>query len=162
MERIAIAHLLRARGNKGELAAEPLSDRRERFAQLSRVFAGDRELTVENTWWHGDRLIFKFAGIDSISDAETLGGLDVTIPASERIALEEGEYFLSDLVGCDLYDGGELVGRIDGWRELPGQILLTAGDLEIPFRRELLHSIDVAARRIDARLPEGLKDLNAP
>lgn len=158
MGRVSIAELRRARGNKGELAATPLSDHPERFEKLTQVFVAGRELTVERTWWHGADVIFKFAGVDSISAAELLAGNDVEIPLEERIGLDEGEYFLSDLMGCEVYDQAGLVGRITGWQELPGQILLEVGNIEFPFK--MIRNVDLEAKRIEVELPEGLKDLN--
>lgn len=162
MSRIVIATLRGARGNKGEIRAESLSSYPERFAALGRVFVGDRELEVESTWWHRDALIFKFKGIDTISDAEPFAGLDVEIPAEERVTPPEGEFFLSDLTGCHVFDQdtGEPLGEVRGWQEMPGQILLDLGGFDVPLRRELFPVIDLAARRMLARLPEGLRDLN--
>src|SRR5581483_7113940 len=79
LERVTVARLLRPRGNKGELSAVALSDRRERFSSLRSVTVAGRVLEVENAWWHQDRLVLKFRGIDSISDAEPLAGADVEV-----------------------------------------------------------------------------------
>jgi len=156
--------LLRPRGNKGELAALPLSDHRERFARLGRVMVGERALEVENAWWHGDRLILKFSGVDSISDAEALAGEDVRVPAGERTKLDADEYFLSDLVGCTVIDRqtGRSRGVVEGWTETGGPVLLMVGELLIPFARSICTEIDVQAKRIVVDLPEGLADLNLP
>lgn len=159
MSRVVIATLGRPRGNKGELTAVALSNHRDRYEKLERVFVSETELAVERTWWHGDTLIFKFAGVDSIGAAEGLSGKDVEIPEAERVELEDGEHFLSDLMGCGVRDRGELIGHVTGWQEIPGQILLEVGTIEIPYR--LVKSVDLTAREIEAELPEGLKDLNA-
>ena len=79
-----VAQLTRARGNKGEIAAVTLSDHPER---IKRAYVNGTPLDVERVWWHDGRLIFKFAGVDSISAAEALAGLDVCIPADERAPL---------------------------------------------------------------------------
>ena len=131
---------------------------------------GGRALEVENAWWHGERLILKFRGVDSMSDAEELAGADVEIPAEERTALDADEYFLSDLVGCALIDQktGQSLGVVDGWTETGGPLLLTVKaegsgeELMIPFARAICREIDVAAKRIVADLPEGLAGLNPP
>ena len=44
-------------------------------------------MEVERTWMHGDHLIFKFKGVDTISDAERLAGADVSIPIEQRAAV---------------------------------------------------------------------------
>ena len=159
MTRVTIATLGRPRGNRGELMAYSQSSFPERFASLQRVFVGSREMTVESVWWHGDKLIFKFAGVDTIRAAEELAGLEVEIPASERVPLPAGEYYLTDLLGLEVYDRGERLGPVTGFQELPGQVLLEAGRVEFP--KVFIRRVDWAARRIDVELPEGLRDLNA-
>ncbi len=89
---IRIAHLLRPQGRRGELIAEIFTDFPDRFAQRPAVFlqahgaasgsqrpAPPRPMTVEAHWLHKGRIVLKLQGIDSISDAETLRGLDVVI-----------------------------------------------------------------------------------
>jgi len=156
---VTIATLRRPRGVRGEIVATPLSDFPERFAKLTRVFVSGRELEVERTWWHGEDIVFKFRGVDSPEAAREWNGIDVEIPADERVPLPEGEHYLADLIGCVVYDRGDRLGEVTGWRELPGQRLIEVGEIDIPTR--LLAKIDLAARRIDADLPEGLRDLNA-
>lgn len=170
---VCVARLQRTRGNRGELAAEALTGHPERYSRLSKVRlerpAGSREAEVETVWQHQDRWIFKFRGVDSISAAEELEGCDVLIPLAERVGLEEGEFFLTDLVGCSMIDrrSGALIGRVEGWQETGGPLLLEVLDpagreILVPFARSICVEIDVAGRRILAELPEGLADLNEP
>jgi 16S rRNA processing protein RimM len=163
---VTIALLCRTRGNRGEVTAVPLSSKPERYQQLQDVFlfgSGER-IHVESTWFHGDTLIFKFAGIDTIDDAERLNGAEVRVPASERAPLDEGEFYQSDLMGCEVIDRrtGESIGPVTGWDDGGGSGLLVVGDLLIPFSRSICVEIDPAARRVVVELPEGLKDLNRP
>jgi 16S rRNA processing protein RimM len=162
---ITIAVLGRTRGNKGELLALPLSSRLERFDNLREVFlfgSGDR-YEVENQWWHDGRLVLKFKGIDSISQAEALTGAEVRVAEDQGIALEAGEYFQSDLVGCEVIERstGERVGVVAEFLETGGPGLLDlGGDLLIPFARSICVEIDPAAKRILVDLPDGLKEIN--
>ena len=169
---VTIAVLGKARGNRGEVTAVQLSSRPERYQDLQEVFlfgpglaaAGERR-EVETTWYHLQTLIFKFRGIDDISSAEALYGVEVRVPASQRIPLEEGEYFQDDLIGCDVVDRrtGESLGKVTAWDEGGGSGLLTVGrDLLIPFARSICVEIDPAHKRIAVELPEGLKDINRP
>jgi 16S rRNA processing protein RimM len=174
-EWVTIALLGKTRGNRGEVTAFPLSNKPERFESLKEVFlfgTGERR-EVEFTWFHNGTLIFKFQGIDSISDAELLNGVEVRVPVSERIPLEEGEFFTDDLIGCDVVDRrtGESLGTVSDWDDAGGAGLLVVGKgpsvekddaLLIPFTRSICVEIDPAARRIAVELPEGLKDLNRP
>ena len=163
---VTVAVLTRARGNRGELAAVPLSSRPERYQSLKEVilFGDGSQHQVESVWWHESRLIFKFAGIDSISAAEPLAGAEVRIPREQRAALESGEFYLSDLIGCEVIEQrtGASLGQVVSWSDAGGSGLLElAGGLMIPFARSICVEIDPAARRIVVNLPEGLKELNA-
>ena len=162
-DRVTVAALKRPRGIKGELAAIPLTMHPERLEALTDVMLmpSARAVTVERVWWHGDKPIFKFEGIDSMTDAEPLGGQEVTIDRSERLPLPEGEFYFSDLVGCELFENGESLGVVDGYLETGGPVLLEAGRMMIPFVPEICHTVDVDKKRIDVTLPEGLRDLNA-
>ena len=166
---IAIALLGKTRGNRGEVTALALGNKPERYQALGKVYlAGGspgcpERLAVETAWFHSGTLIFKFRGVDSISDAEKLTGAEVRVPLSERVGLEPGEFFLSDLEGCQVVDRrtGETLGSVTGWEDAGGTgLLVVDGAWTIPFARSLCVEIDPAARRIAVELPEGLKDLN--
>jgi 16S rRNA processing protein RimM len=163
---ITIALLGKTRGNRGEITAVSLSSKPERFESLREVwlFGPGERYEVEFTWFHDATLIFKFRGVDSISDAEKLSGFEVRVPLSERVALDPGEFFESDIVGCEVIDrrSGKTLGRVREWQDGGGAGLLAVGDLLIPFARSICVGIDPAARRIEVELPEGLEDLNRP
>lgn len=169
---VTVAHLRRTRGNKGELIADSLSSHPERFQKLKRVtlVKGDatREAEVESVWdFRGDP-VFKFVGVDSISAAEELAGYDVCIPREERVTLPEGEYFLSDIVGCVAYDGDTRIGVFTGWQEdnAIGQVWFEveedSGDRSflVPYHRSIFREIDVVSKVVRLDLPEGLRELN--
>lgn len=166
---VTVALLGKPRGNRGEVTALAFSNKPERFETLREVYvfavgaATPERLQVESTWFHQGTLIFKFQGIDTISAAEALARSEVRIPLSERTALEPGEFFQSDLIGCEVVDRrtGERLGFVEDWDDAGGSgLLVVAGDLLIPFARSICVEIDPPARRIAVELPEGLKDLN--
>jgi 16S rRNA processing protein RimM len=164
--------VVKPQGRQGEVAVEVLTDFPERFAERRRVFALDaqgarRELHLENFWPHKGRLVLKFAGVDSISEAETLVGAEVQIPGEERISLEAGAEYVSDLVGCAVVAGGREVGRVAevqfGAGEAP-LLVVRQGKQEhlIPLAAEYVTRIDTAGKRIEMELPEGMLELEAP
>ncbi len=161
-ERVTVAGLKRARGIRGELIAIPLTMHPERLEELSAVvlMPSGRAITVEEVWWHAGQPVFKFEGIDTMTDAEPLVGQQVTIDRSERVPLAAGQYYFSDLVGCEVFEGGDSLGVVDDYLETGGQLLLEIGSLMIPFVPEICHTVDVDKKRIDVTLPEGLRDLN--
>jgi 16S rRNA processing protein RimM len=190
---VVVAHILRPRGNKGEVAAELLTDFPERLTQFREVFLarGDsepRRHAVKSCWLsqnHRGQAVFHFEGFTSIGDAEKLRGLDVLLPFEQRVALPAGQYFVSDLIGCSVFENAASPGALFSspclapsvpsflgtvrdvqfsGEGVAGTPLLTVEtsqeELLIPLAEEICTSINIAARRIDVVLPEGLRDLN--
>lgn len=129
---------------------------------------GESEITthvVDEVWEHQGVLVFKFEGVDSISDAEALRGAEVHVPRSERISLDPGEYFISDLVGCEVRDraSGRPIGRVTQFEEYGGPPLLTIdnGRMMIPFVKAICVDIRPEEKLILVDLPEGLENLDA-
>ena len=160
--------LTRPWGIRGELVAIPFSDHPERFESLGRVYlfgpsGRPGEFVVESVRTVAGSMLLKFEGVDSIEDAEPWRGAEVRIPWGERLQLDTGEFFLSDLVGCQVVERGtgQPLGVVTAWQEGgAGGVLLVGKDLLIPFARSICVVIDTAARRIEVELPEGLRDLN--
>lgn len=176
-EFITVARVAKTQGRRGEVAADLFTDFPERFEQRRHLWAllpdGKRlELDLEEFWPHKGRMVLKFAGIESIDEANTLIGSEIQIPAEQRARLEEGSVYVSDLKGCAVIarSGNELprsLGRIVdvifGAGEAP---LLEIHDGEkeylIPFVESFIEKMDLAAREIAMIVPEGLLELDAP
>lgn len=176
--------MAKPQGRHGEVAADLHTDFPELFAERKRLFAlaesgVRRELTLESFWGHKGRIVLKFVGIDSISDAETLTGCEIQVPREERAELEPGEAYVSDLQGCVVAvlashadaSGAKEIGRVSdvvfGAGEAPLLVVRkgedkTGKEYMIPFAEEYIKSSDLAAKRIVMVLPEGMLDLDAP
>jgi 16S rRNA processing protein RimM len=176
-----LARIRRPQGRKGEVFADILTDFPEKFAERRHLWliAADapatppapRPMELTGHWPHKGGIVLHFAGIDSISAAETLSGLAVAIPRAERAVLGEDEAYVGDLIGCTLFDvaGTETipVGVIEDVDRTAGEVALLVvrrarEEILIPFAKTYLRKIDLDARRIEMSLPEGLIDLNAP
>ncbi len=131
-------------------------------ARVGEVFVNEVPMEVENTWMHGDHLILKFKGVDTISDAEKLAGADVAIPFEQRAELAEEEVYQSDLIGCEVVDAtGRLLGIVEDFEETGGTPLLRVGEnLLIPFAKSICTKIDLEHKQITVNPPDGLLDLN--
>ena len=169
---ITLARVLKTQGRRGEVAIEVHTDVPDRFQpgmKLSALAADDTrcELEVEEIWPHKGVLVPKFVGVDSISDAEELVGCELQVPQAERASLEDGWSYISELVGCTVLDGDREVGTVadvqSGAGEAPLLIVKSgATTYEIPYAEAYLKRPDLARRRIEMQLPEGLLDVNAP
>ncbi len=170
---VTIAKVTKTQGRFGELAAALLTDFPERFAQRKRLFALSggkdntrRELQLEGHWFHKGQVVLKFAGLDSISQAEELLGCEIQVPLTERTVLEDDSVYLSDLRGCTLYDSGRRLGTVEdvqfGSGEAP--LLVVKGEKEflVPFAAEFVETVATQEKRLDMKLPAGLLELDAP
>ena len=167
-EYLTLACIRKVQGNRGEVAAEILTDFPERFQPGEEVIlsggAAPQTVFLENVWLHKGRVILKFRGVDSISAAQALVGLRIEIPISERMPLPAGEVYLSDLVGCAVVENGKILGKVEAIENTGAapllQVLTPTGELLIPFAEEICRTVDVGRKEIHVRLPEGLKALN--
>ena len=191
---LLVAHILRPRGNKGEVLAELLTDFPARFSQLKQLFLrkddGQPVATALDHFWvdqnHPGMGVFHFAACATISDAEKLRDYDVFLPIELRISLPAGQYFVTDLIGCTVFriaaeetklaspacsmaEAPQVLGTV---RDVffPGESVVATpllqvetahGELLVPLAQDICERIDVVARRIEVRLPEGLDELNA-
>ena len=145
----------------------------ERFAErreLSALAANGtrRELQLEEHWFHKGGVVLKFKGVESISDAELLAGMELQVPQEQRVELEAGAAYVSDLVGCEVWNRGELVGLVAdvqfGAGEAPLLVVRTkTGEQEflVPYAEAFLKKADLPARRIEFELPEGLLEVQS-
>jgi len=190
---VTVARILRARGNKGEVAAELLTDFPERLPEIKemslREQSGARRGVVLRAFWvdrnHPGKGVFHFEGVNSIDDAEKLRGLEVQIPLERRAEVPAGSFFVTDLIGCSVFElaataspvssspcslaqAPALLGKV---RDVyfpcegqPGTPLLAVdtsrGELLVPLAEDICNRLDVVARRIEVQLPEGLRELN--
>jgi 16S rRNA processing protein RimM len=141
-----------------------------------------RELTVEDLWPHKSFLVLKLRGVETISDAEPLVGAELQLPRSERAQLEPGWTYLSDLIGCTVFDGPREIGEIEdvqfGAGEAPLLVVRSKEQrskeqrseeqksaklpYEIPFAEAYLEKLDLKQRQVRMKLPDGLLDVNTP
>lgn len=183
-EFVTIARVAKTQGRRGEVAATLFTDFPELFATRKNLFALSepeagrgkpsaetrRPLKLEEYWFHKGMVVLKFAGVDSISDAETLLGSEIQVPHSERATLENDEFYVSDLVGCTVTDSGREIGQVKdvqfGSGEAP--LLVIKGGVEgkkeylVPFAGAYIEKIALEQKLLEMNLPEGMLELDAP
>jgi 16S rRNA processing protein RimM len=168
--------VVKVQGRQGEVAADLYTDFPERFAERRRVFALSvagtrRELELESHWGHKGRVILKFRGVESISEAERLVGSEIQIPRRERATLDAGLAYVSDLVGCSVtaveaereQHIGEIAEVQFGAGEAP-LLVIRQGKQErlVPFAEEFLGNVDLEHKQVRLKLPEGMLEIDAP
>jgi 16S rRNA processing protein RimM len=163
-EFLAIGRIVRSHGVRGEVRVAVYTDLPERFTWLKSVFVGEdqpRLVEVEKTRFHKDQVILKLAGYDDRDAAETLRGQLLQVPEGEAIPLEEGEYFLHQLIGLAVYsDEGEHLGELVELLETRANTIFIVrgprGEILLPDTVEVVREIDFAGGRMTVHLLPGL------
>lgn len=179
---VIVASILHPQGRRGEVLCKLLTDFPEKFSERKRLFLltesdldgqradHAREIALEDFWMpqgkNAGRIVLKFAGCDSIDDAEKLTGLAVAIPSEERAALAQDEFFAGDLIGCEIVTEEGVIGRVrDVDTATAGTALLVlqndgGEEILVPLAKAYLLKVDIAGKRIEMKLPEGLVEIN--
>ena len=154
------------------MAADLYTDFPERFADRTRFWLESpqgerRELELEEFWPHKGRIVLKFRGIDSITAAEGLTAWEVQIPRAQRAQLEPGAAYVSDLVGCRVVVEGRELGPVVevqfGAGSAPLLVVVQAGrEFLLPWAEEFIEQLDLAARIVRLKVPDGLLELDRP
>ena len=169
---ILVGVVARTHGNRGEVIVNAETDFPEkRFCEgavlmTRRKDGAPASLEVVSMRMHQGRPVILFKGIGSINDAELLAGLELRIGEDESDAglLDDGQYFHRDLIGCAVVtESGDPVGevaRVEGDGNATRLVVRSRrNEVLIPFA-DAICTVDLKAKRIIVRPPEGLLDLN--
>jgi len=166
---ILIARAVKTHGLKGEVAAELLTDFPERFEELDELVllapCGEQKtVSLEDFWFQKDRVVLKLAGYDDVDAAKQLVGYEFAVPASDRVQLEDDEFYDWELEGCTVKVGDESIGHVSSVLKTGGAEILVVSDESgneklVPLAAAIVVEIDPAAKTIVVDPPEGLLDL---
>lgn len=159
---VAVGKITRAHGVRGEVAVLVLSEVPERFDAGATLFLEDgRPLTIESTREDRGRLLVRFSGISDRSAAAPFLGKFLVVPESELPELPEGSWWPFQLEGCRVEtDTGRPLGVLAEVVPNPANdIWVVVADGEetlVPALKDVIVSVDVAARRVVVREIPGL------
>jgi 16S rRNA processing protein RimM len=167
---VAVGEIARPHGLGGAVRVTPLTDRPERLARLRECVLWDpardvREpcrLTAARS--QGESVVVVVAGYESIEAARSLVGRLLAVPETEALPLPPGQFYPWQLEGCRAVDEtGRELGRVAGIERAPAQDLWVVRDGRrehlVPAVPEIVVDVDLAARRVVLRPPDGLFDL---
>jgi 16S rRNA processing protein RimM len=167
---VAVARIVRPQGRRGEVRVEPLTDAPERLRELRECWlvppaAGERH-AIEAVWFQGRVPVVKLAGSATLTDAQALVGRLVTIPRATVRRLAPDRYYAFDLVGCvvETPEGASLgaIAEVLAGPEHDYWTVRRGGRAWLlPAVAAIVEQVDVAARRVVVRPPEGLVELDA-
>ncbi len=165
-DRFRIGVISTTHGVSGEVKVRPTTDDLRRFRDLERVIAdtgkGERELHVLAARYSKDQVILKFAEFSNANEVEPLRGAELYVTRADAIDLDEGEYFIADLVGMRVVSTeGELLGTLaDVIRTGANDVYVVTDpegkELLFPAIRDCVKNIDTEAGVITVYVMPGL------
>jgi len=167
---LAVGHIIGVHGLHGELKVELYTDFPERFAAGVKIFLGSEleEVTIRQVRPHKGHLLLMLNGIDERTAAEALRGLWLFVDEADAIELEEGEYWIHDIIGLQVEtEEGSVLGQVtdvlptganDVYIIRPAQGVNRDQEILLPAIADVILAVDVAAGTIQVRVPDGLID----
>lgn len=166
MKNLEIGQIVNTFGIKGFVKVNPWVNDVTRFDELKKVYIKIRKelkvLEIEEVKYHKNQVLLKFKGVETVEQAEMLRNAILEIDRKDAIPLEEGEYFIADLLESEVYtDEGEKLGILeDIFNTGSNDIYVVKNELGksilLPRIKEVFKEIDVENKKIIVHLIEGL------
>lgn len=164
VEYFEIGQITNTHGLKGELKVRTFTQSKKRFEELKSIlvdFNGElKKYDIEKVRYQNEIVLLKLKGVDDIDEALKLKSNYIKIPRADAKETDEDEFFIADLIGCEVYEN-DLIGIVSD--------IFTAGasdvyvvkrkgekDLLLPAIESVIKKIDIAKKRIDVEIPRGL------
>lgn len=162
-----IGHVIKTHGLKGEVQLFFDVDQPAEYQELESMFVYQNNSLVpffiEHLQINANKVIAKFEEIDSIEDAKAIVACQIYLPLDVLPELPDGEYYLHQLVGMDLYDQGKLIGTVKELFESGAQDLISVThqgkEVLIPIQDEIILKVDAVQNKIEANIPDGLLEI---
>ncbi len=165
-KRLEIGQIVNTFGIKGEVKVVPFTDDISRFDELKKVYIKnknqEKQYKIENVKYHKNMVLIKFSGIDKIEDAEMLKNKYLEIDREDAIPLEEGTYFIADLIGLEVYtEDGNLLGKVEDIYNTGSKDIYVVKDelgkqVLLPGIDEVIKNVDLENSKIIVHLIPGL------
>ena len=165
-KRLEIGQIINTFGIKGEVKVFPLTDDIKRFDDLETVYVKNKKesqlYNIESIKYHKNFVLIKFKGINTVEQAEILRNSYLEVDREQAIPLNEGEYFIADLIGLEVYsDEGKLIGKVDDIYNTGANDIYVVKDelgkqILLPGIKEVIKNVDLDGEKITVHLIPGL------
>ena len=165
---LEIGQIVNTFGIKGMAKVKPFTENtKKRFDNLKNVYIKtkkeQKQYEVEEIKYHKQMVLVKFKGIENIEEAEKLRNSYLVIDRNEEEPLEEGTYYIVDMIGLEVYtDEGEKLGILDDVfkSNMSCDMYIVKNELgktiTLPAIEEVIKDIDMKKRKITVHLIPGL------
>ena len=167
VEYFEIGHISNTHGLKGEVKVRPFTENKTDYAKLNNILidinGALKEYTVESVRYQKDVVLLKLKEVNDVEVAEKLKGHYIKIPRDLAKKVDENEYFIADLIGCEVYQSEMLLGILDDVFTAGGSdvyVVKRKGkqDLLLPAIASVIKKVNVADKKIFVEVPRGLDD----
>ncbi|MBQ3116244.1 MAG: 16S rRNA processing protein RimM [Clostridia bacterium] len=150
---LKIGLIVKPQGIRGELKVQPLTDDITRFNNLKEVIIDDSTYRVLRTVIAGNMVIICLSGIADRTVAETFRGKFLRVTRENAVPLEEGRYFVVDIIGCKVKTDtdteiGSVIDVTSARTDIFTVQTLDGRVLRFPFLNDLMEKIDVQNKTI--------------
>ncbi|WP_215492979.1 ribosome maturation factor RimM [Fenollaria sporofastidiosus] len=161
MELIKIAKIVSAHGLNGEVKIFPYTDDLSKFKEYKKIYLDGEELEILSQKIASKFIVLKLKGFDYIDDVKRLIDKDVFIDKADMPLLDEGDYYIHDLMDMEVYsEADEFIGTVkDVMTTSANHVLVVDHDGKealIPFVKAFIKEVDLIKRRIKVKLIEGI------
>lgn len=152
IDTLKIGLIVKPQGIRGELKVQPLTDDINRFKNLKEVIIEDNTYRVSNTVIAGNMVLVSLDSIIDRNTAETFRGKFLRVTRENAIPLEEGRYFITDIIGCALMVEEQKIGEIIDVFSARTDIFtvkcLDGKIMRFPFLKDAIINIDVQSKKV--------------
>lgn len=163
---LEIGQIVNTFGIKGMVKVKPFTDDIRRFDELKTVYVEKNstktEYEIEEVKYHKDMVLIKFKGIDKVEQAEMLRNSYLTVSRDSVEKLEEGRYYIVDLLGLEVYtDEQVLLGTLEDIFNTGSNDIYVVKDKQgkqilLPAIQDVIKQIDIENKKIIVHLLPGL------
>lgn len=165
-KRLEVGQIVNTFGIKGEVKVTPFTNDMKRFDDLKKVYVTSKKdsklYKVENVRYHKNMVLLKLEGINNPEDAEMLKNSYLEIDREDAIPLEEGAYFIADLIGLEVYsDEGNLLGKVEDIYNTGSNDIYVVKDelgkqILLPGIKDVIKDVQIENAKIIVHLIPGL------
>ena len=165
-KKLEIGQIVNTHGIKGEIKVTPFTNDITRFDDLKEVYVKSKKESklykVEGVRYHKNMVLLKLESIDNPEDAEKLKNSYLEIDRKDAVPLEEGTYFIADLIGLEVYtDDGKLLGKVDDIYNTGANDIYVIKDelgkqVLLPGIKDVIKNVDLEGGKITVHLIPGL------
>lgn len=153
VETLKIGLIVKPQGIRGELKVQPLTDDISRFNKLKEVLVDDKVYKVLGCTIGGGVVFISLSGVGDRNAAETFRGKFLRVTRENAVDLEEGRYFIVDIIGCEIIsDGGKSFGKVTEVTSARTDVFTVVDDsgrvMRFPFLNDVVLKVDVENKKI--------------